>query len=76
MLRVQDTPKSKIAKQIRKKIQTDPELAAVKILIQEKSGNQLFGVCNFVDLNVQDLCEMEECLPCLTAEKLTKGERV
>ena len=50
MLRVQDTPKSKIAKQIRKKIQTDPELAAVKILIQEKSGNQLSRVCNFIGL--------------------------
>ena len=50
VLRVQQTPKSKLAKQIRKKIQTNPELAAMKILIQEKSGNQLSRVCNFIGL--------------------------
>ena len=45
----------------------------MKILIKEKSGDQLSGTCNFVDLNIPDCCEREDCLPCLTAEKLTKA---
>ena len=73
VLRVQHTPKTNLAKQIGKKIQTDPELAAMKILIQEKNGNQLSRVCNFVNLKIPHFCEREEFLPCLTAEKLTKG---
>ena len=73
VLRVQHNPKTNLAKQIGKKIQTDPELAAMRILIQEKNGNQLSRVCNFVDLNTPYFCGREDCLPCLTAEKPTKG---
>ena len=43
VLRVQQTPKSKLAKQIRKKIQTNPELAAMKILIRRKVVTSYLG---------------------------------
>ena len=73
VLRAQHNPKTNLAKQIGKKIQTDPELAAMRILIQEKNGNQLSRVCDFVNLKIPHICEREEFLPCLAAEKLTKG---
>ena len=73
ILRVENTPSGRLARQVRDKINSDPDLACMKILVQEKNGIQLAGICNFIDPYTPDYCGREDCFVCLTAGKPTRG---
>ena len=55
-LRVENTPRGQLARQIRARIRNDPDLACMKILVIEKNGTQLGKVSNFSDPEVEDYC--------------------
>ena len=73
VLRIEYTPSGKLVQQVRARIQNDPDLASLNILVQEKSGNQLKGLCNFVDMKIPDFCGRIDCFPCITANKPIRG---
>ena len=58
---------------MRARIQNDPDLASLNILVQEKPGIQLKGLCNFVDIKIPDFCGRTDCFPCITTNKPTRG---
>ena len=73
MLRVQKTPGSRLVNNIKKRIANDVDLKAMKILIQEQTGNKITGICNSAEPNQPDFCSRNDCFVCQSASSPTKG---
>ena len=73
ILRVQYTPSSILASRIRKRIQSDPDLRDMGVLVSEKNGTQIKSVANFVEPHKEDYCSRHDCFVCKSADKPTFG---
>ena len=72
-LRVESSPSGLLAHRIKKRIREDPDLAAMKILVSEKSGIQIGRVGNFSHPEGPAWCSRPDCFVCLSSEKPTNG---
>ena len=73
-LRVQYTPSGELARRIKWRLNSEPELKEMRILVTEQNGDQIRQISNFADPKKDDFCRRHDCYVCLTAESPVRGK--
>ena len=73
VFRCENTPRGILAKRIRERLDSDPDLRALRILVQEKNGIPLSQLTNYADPEARDFCGRKDCFVCETSRDPVKG---
>ena len=67
ILQVENSPGGKLTRNIKRRIENDPELKCMNLLVQEKNGTPLASLANFADPHTPAKCGRSGCFVCQSA---------
>ena len=73
VFKCENTPRGILAKRIRERLDSDPDLRALRIMVQEKNGIPLSHLTNHADPEPKNVCERMDCFVCETSRDPVKG---